>query len=169
MYLYSIWSIFLFEKPKWSWNCWELTLITKSSNYFPFIFRYKTGANIFLNKRRINCCEVGTKQIAKFSTLNPVSKSLLSRRRFRVDFKSHWSIRLLHWNCWSIQTWSMFYSLDKLKPKTKTKNQIFWLLTFWLCSNAGQKSAEGRFLSKWVYKFRPAKILYAYQDISNIT
>ena len=36
-------------------------------------------------------------------------------------------------------------------------------------SNAGQKSAEGRFLSKLVYKFRPAKILYAYQDISNIT
>ena len=32
-------------------------------------------------------------------------------------------------------------------------------------SNAGQKSAEGRFLSKWVYKFRPAKILCTYQDI----
>ena len=26
----------------------------------------------------------------------------------------------------------MFYSLDKLKPKTKTKNQVFLSLTFWL-------------------------------------
>ena len=32
-------------------------------------------------------------------------------------------------------------------------------------SNAGQKSAEGRFLSKLVYKFRPAKNLCTYQDI----
>ena len=32
-------------------------------------------------------------------------------------------------------------------------------------SNAGQKSAEGRFLSKLVYNFRPAKILCTYQDI----
>ena len=32
-------------------------------------------------------------------------------------------------------------------------------------SNAGQKSAVGRFLSKLVYDFRPAKILYACQNI----
>ena len=38
-------------------------------------------------------------------------------------------------------------------------------------SNAGQKPAEGWFLSKWVYNFWPAKILCTYQDIihSNIT
>jgi hypothetical protein len=38
-------------------------------------------------------------------------------------------------------------------------------------SNAGQKPAEGWFLSKWVYNFWPAKILGNYQDIiySNIT
>ena len=38
-----------------------------------------------------------------------------------------------------------------------------FLLTYY--SNAGQKSAEGQFLSKLVYKFRPAKILCTYQDI----
>jgi hypothetical protein len=27
----------------------------------------------------------------------------------------------------------VFYSLDQLKPKTKTKNQIFLLITFRLC------------------------------------
>ena len=36
-------------------------------------------------------------------------------------------------------------------------------------SNAGQKPAEGWFLSKWVYNFWTAKILNAYQVISNIT
>ena len=38
-------------------------------------------------------------------------------------------------------------------------------------SNAGQKPAEGWFLSKWVYNFLPAKDLCTYQDIihSNIT
>ena len=37
-------------------------------------------------------------------------------------------------------------------------------------SNAGQKSAFGRFLSKWVYNFWPAKNLCTYKDIfhSNI-
>ena len=49
------------------------------------------------------------------------------------------------------------------KLKNVIKNRMF------IYSNAGQKSAEGRFLSKLVYKFWPAKILYAYQDISNIT
>ena len=43
----------------------------------------------------------------------------------------------------------------------------FWrqsvLDTFY--SNAGQKPAEGWFLSKWVYKFLPAKNLCTYQDI----
>ena len=41
----------------------------------------------------------------------------------------------------------------------------FWVHLCWDCSKAGQKPAEGWFLSKWVYKFLPAKNLCAYQDI----
>ena len=41
---------------------------------------------------------------------------------------------------------------------------------WYINSKAGQKSAEGRFLSKWVYNFWPAKNLCTYQDclLSNI-
>ena len=35
--------------------------------------------------------------------------------------------------CKAEQIHKMFYSLDKLKPKTKTKKQFFLLLTFRLC------------------------------------
>ena len=46
--------------------------------------------------------------------------------------------------------------------------EAFWCATSVNAdSNAGQK--PGWFLSKWVYNFWPAKNLYTYQDISNIT
>ena len=55
-------------------------------------------------------------------------------------------------------------------PRTLNIYLILWYTQLIMSySNAGQKTAEGWFLSKWVYKFWPAKILNAYQDISNIT
>ena len=51
-----------------------------------------------------------------------------------------------------------------LKAKPKGQNPKF---QNFIISNAGQKPAEGWFLSKWVYNFWPAKNLCAYQDIHN--
>ena len=47
----------------------------------------------------------------------------------------------------------MIYWLDKLKPKTKTKNQIFLFITFRLCWWAG----ELRFSPNWIEFAKPSK------------
>ena len=67
------------------------------------------------------------------------------------------------WNAISQKTDLNTWQISALASKI---GQIKKIKAFY--SNAEQKPAEGWFLSKLVYNFRPAKILCTYQDIHHI-
>ena len=94
-----------------------------------------------------------------FGLSNPIFLSSMSSRispsSWQPDFVCQQNKTLI-WIYWS--------QIHKTKDK-KPNSKFFWLTFQLFDSNAGQKQAEGWFLSKWVYNFWPAKILYACQDI----